>query len=305
MKLKELAMLSAALLIGLVTHASIGAELDLNDPDDRIRISLKTNCSINDQEPAVYWWEGRVWSRRAGEKDRHLFNVQGMNTRHCQKVEDPLRGLGFKSRSREIMLYLDKETGEVLSTWTNPWTGKEVEVVQVANDPPGPPGMVFWARDENGEPQGSAASYTMVGDFALSGGGAARLFYENPMGGDYQEYVGGWYHAMEFLTGATPVDDPLDGDAATVKDRVLSWGRISKWLPWMEMGDKEGILIFHTAGMRLDSWDQLPDLLKTEIRERFPIYVEPPPIDDPRPKETSWTVTRDYIDAKRREAETD
>ena len=262
-------------LLALASLASAGT-LDLDDPDDRIRAALKTNCSQNDLEPAIYWWDGRVWSRRVGEPDRHLFDVQGMNIRHCQTVRDPVRGLGYKSRSREVMFYLDRDTGQVLRNWENPWTGKRVKVIQVANDPPGPPGRVSWARDEKGEPQGSADRFPVRSGLVLSGGGAARLFYENPMGGDYQQYVGGWYHAMEFLTAATPVEDLLDADNPAITDRVISWGRISKWLPWMEMGDLEGILIFHTAGMRLDNFDQMPEVMKAEIRSNYPIYERHP-----------------------------
>ena len=81
---------------------------------------MKVRCSLNDGDTALYWWEGRMYSRMPAEKDRHLFNVQGMNIRHCETLKDPLRGLGFVARSRELMFYLDPETNEVLRTWTNP-----------------------------------------------------------------------------------------------------------------------------------------------------------------------------------------
>ena len=121
------------------------------------------------------------------------------------------------------------------------------------------------------------------------------------MAGDYQEYVGGTYHAREFGTGATPVEDLLDGDADKVKDRVISWARVSKWLPWMKMGDRDGVAVFHTAGMRLDSWDDLPDVVKNEIKKNYPTYVTAPPLDDDRLNETSWTVTQKAIDIWRME----
>lgn len=133
----------------------------------------------------------------------------------------------------------------------------------------------------------------------LHGGGAARLFYENPLAGDYQEYVGNWYHAMEFGTSATPEADALDANSPFVDDRVISWGRVSEWLPWMEMGDRSGVVVFHTAGMRLNSWDDMPDVLKNEIKANYPLYVAPPPMDYDKPRQTTWTVVRDYIDAKR------
>ena len=45
------------------------------------------------------------------------------------------RGKGYKLVSREILLYKDPKTGEVLSKWENPWSGETVDVLHVANDP--------------------------------------------------------------------------------------------------------------------------------------------------------------------------
>ena len=274
-----------------------GAQLDVNDPDDVIRLLMKTRCSLNDGDTALYWWEGRMYSRVPGEKDRHLFNVQGMNIRHCETFTDPVRGLGFAARSRELMLYLDPQTNEVLRSWSNPWTGEEVEVVHVANDPPGDY-RETWARDEAGNPTASLFYFFKDG-VMMHGGGAARLFYQNPLGGDYQPYVGGIYHAMEFGTSASPADEILDADIPAAQDRVISWGRVSKWLPWMKMGDHVGVVVFHTAGIRLAGFDEMPAIMMDEINANYPLYLEPPPIRYEKGKETSWTEFKDYIDAKR------
>ena len=52
----------------------------------------------------------------------------GINTRQCSRVTDPQRGDGFRSVSREIMVYLDPATGQIIDQWKNPWTGETVEV---------------------------------------------------------------------------------------------------------------------------------------------------------------------------------
>ena len=243
-----------------------------------------------------------MYSRVQGERDRHLFDVQGMNIRQCETRIDPVRGVCYRSISREVLFYIDPATGEVARRWQNPWTGQEVEVLQVANDPPGRTDTC--SRDEQGQPVAApgGGSFIEKDGWLLTGGGAARLFYPNPMGGDFQEYVGGTYHAMEFLTSAQRADDLLDADAPAVRDRVISWGRVSQWLPWMEMGSRPGVVFFHTAGLRLDSWDEMPELMKKEIDANFPIYREAPPLDYDRPRETSWTVAKDHIDRQRRES---
>ena len=113
----------------------LAAELDPNDPDDALTIGRKIGCSTVDGEPITYWWHGRAYSRRMGERDKHLFNVEGMNVRSCTSVSDDEKGKGYKLVSREILLYKDPKTDEVLATWENPWTGETVDVLHVANDP--------------------------------------------------------------------------------------------------------------------------------------------------------------------------
>lgn len=61
------------------------------------------------------------------------------------------------------------------------------------------------------------------------------------------------YHAMENLTSVMPQEDALDANATEVEDRVISWVRVSKGLSWMCMGARVGVVIFHTAGIWLNS----------------------------------------------------
>lgn len=272
-------------------------ELDPSNADDAFRMSTKMFCSLETEDPTVYYWEGTVYSLIRGEKDRHLFDVIAMNTRQCEAFEDPVRGVGSRSVSREVMFYLDPETGEILRQWNNPWTGETVEVLHVANDPVNSR-RPSWSRDEKGKPTAKFDPIVM-GDYAYQGGGAALLFYDNPLAGDYQDYVGNKYQAAEFLTWTAPLADIKDGDTPHVVDNVISWGRISRWLPWMKMGGREGVLVFYTGGLRLNNWDEMPDKMKNEIRTNYPAYVAPPPVDDDRPNDTSWTVAKRAIDAAR------
>ncbi len=294
-------LVSSVALIGLslAGAASAQTKLDITKPEDIFKANRKQTCSLVEGTPVLHWWEGKVYGRRSGEKDRHLFNVQGMNVRSCKFYNDPKRGLGYRSGSREVMLHLDPETNQVIPTWKNPWTGEEVEIINVANDPVSMSQPVY-ERDPEGKPT-SVFRYTEHGGFFLSGGSAARLFYKNPMAGDYQEYIGGDYHAMEFGTDAIPVDQMLD-PAADITDAVLSWGRVSKWLPWMKMGDRDGVVIYHTAGKRAEKgYAELPEPLASELKKNYPIYLAPPPLDDTRPNETTWTVVKKAVDKKRAE----
>ena len=126
---------AAAVCALLIAPLAFAGQLDPNDPDDALTIGRKIGCSTIDNEPITFWWHGKAYSRRMGERDKLLFLVEGMNVRSCSTVTDPEKGEGYKLVSREILLYKDPKSGEVLSTWENPWTGETVDVLHVANDP--------------------------------------------------------------------------------------------------------------------------------------------------------------------------
>jgi hypothetical protein len=70
----------------------------------------------------------------------------------------------------------------------------------------------------------------------------------------------------------------------------------------MKMGDRVGYLLFSGYGGSVKAWDSLPEALRREIETNYPAYRTPPPLDDNRPNDTSWTVFKKWIDAKRKEA---
>jgi len=296
----RIATLLALAIPLLAAPALAQKKLDPTNADDAFRMNTKIICSTKAGEWSVFYWDGTVYSRVRGEKDRHLFNVAAMSMRQCQPFEDPVRGVGSRSVNREIVFYLDPKTNEILRTWTNPWTNETVEVMHVHNDPVNSRAP-SWSRDEQGKPT-AQFRHPVVDGYMYQGGGAALLFYDNPLAGDYQDYVGNKYQASEFLTAVVPMSVLQDPKSTRSNDTVISWGRISRWLPWMKMGGRDGLLVHYTGGLRLNSFEELPEWMKKEIRANYPTYVEPPPVDDKRPNETSWTVFKEKVDAERAKA---
>lgn len=280
--------LSLAVLFSVAANA---ASPDLKTPEGQLAAMRRIQCSEVDGKPVTYYWKGVAYSRVPGEADRLLFRVEGMNIRHCGPLANAKSKADFRLVSREILLYEDPVTGEVLKTWSNPWTGKTLEVIQVANDPVNGSYSVV-GRD--GKP--TNLPFEVIGkQWWLSS--PVPLFYTNPLAGNYQQYVGGTYHATELFNFFGDIDD-LNNRKRDTAQAAVSWQRLSGWLPWMEMGDRAGMLYFHTAGRKLDKWDDLSATMKAQIDSNFPEYRNPPPLDDQRPNETSWTYFKKKIDAK-------
>ena len=71
------------------------------------------------------------------------------------------------------------------------------------------------------------------------------------------------------------------------------------------MNGRAGMLYFNAMGRRLINYEQLSDLLKSEIAANYPAYVEPPPLDDSRRTETSWIYMKKIIDGRDSEESSD
>jgi len=266
--------------------------IDLHQPLGALTALRKLHGSTVDGKPVVFHWSGQAWARREGEPDRLLFKVEGMNIRQCGSLHDPQRGAGFRLVSRELMLYLDPVTGEPLKTWHNPWTQADVPVMHVTNDPVNL--RPFFERDPQGQPL--ASPFRVQGErvFAAS---EIPLFYPNPLAGDYQEYVGNHYHAMEIFDFVADREALLSKDTDSA-NAALAWVRIAPWLPFMRMGSRPGLMVFNAMGQTVAGIEALPGVLREAIGRDYPEYREPPALDDVRPNATSWTVAQRLTEAQ-------
>jgi len=238
----------------------------------------------------VYYWVGETFSRVAGEPDRKLFRFQGMNVRQCVTVTDPVRGVGFRQVSREVLYYEDPTTGQIIDEWKNPWSGDTVKVLHIANDPVNFRAPIF-PQGADGKPYRSEVQ--TIGD-QWWGTTTVPLFYRNPLAGDYQDYVGGTYHATEMFNFFGSVAN-LTSPGTTSASVSVAWARVSDWLPWMKMRGRAGVLYFNGAGVKLASYAEMPAGMRAAIEARNPSYKEPPPVDDARPNETSWSYFKKML----------
>jgi hypothetical protein len=292
-KMRSFCIAAALMVITLAAGKTAAQSLELSSPTDALAALRKIQCSTKDSTPVVYHWSGHVFSRVPGEPDRHLFDVEGMNIRQCVTVNDPKRGVGFRMVSRELMFYLDPQTGTVLETWLNPFTGKTVDVVPVVNDPVNMRPM--FAVDDHGKPFTLGARVEGGRVFATT---EVPLFYRNPLGGDYQDYVGNQYHAMEIFDFVVDKADLLNKDRSEASPSV-AWVRVAEWLPWMEMGGRSGLMVMNATGQKVAGIDQLPAVLREKIHTRYPAWTAAPPVDDQRPNETSWTYFKKMLAARK------
>jgi hypothetical protein len=78
-------------------------KLDITKAEDALKASRKITASLKDGEESIFWWEGNVYSRIPGERDRLLFTYQGMNVRATKTYQDSVKGYGYAHVSREVL----------------------------------------------------------------------------------------------------------------------------------------------------------------------------------------------------------
>ena len=113
-----------------------GSDPDLlATPEGYLKYDIKKGASLDPRHQSIGYWNGSVYGWSYDSRSRpvyeKLFLFEGFNVRRVYQEEDG----HYVSLSREVSVYRDRETGDVLVAWTNSYSGTDSEVFAVANDP--------------------------------------------------------------------------------------------------------------------------------------------------------------------------
>ena len=185
--------------------------------------------------------------------------------------------------SREVSVYKDLY-GNIIDCWDNsvlkPETPQDVPVVHVWNDP-----VNFTISGGNGVKVGEQVVWTTE----------VFLNYPSPLPVESISgiFCGNTYQSSEifkFFSQWEDLNDPTQNSVPV----TLTWSRVGQYLPWMQMGQQPGKLVYHTHGFKvMDGFDGLPQALKDFVLERDPKFQFAPDTDV-SPNETSWKVFKKF-----------
>ena len=281
-------------------------KLDYDDPYDNLYAFGKAWSSYEEQ--AIGAWHGLMYGRVGDKRMVPLFGFTGTGVLNCRIAENG----DLQRRSRETGYFTDLETGEVLETWDNPWTGETVEVYHFYNDittrrtGPEIPIFLMGANDESSTLMNegtvfpdSEGKYPFILPFKQFGDDDLMLAwdytheYANPVTPD------GWPKSS---TG--PVITPSEHFTMFVSKRELEdrslpaarmragFSRQSQWWPWMGMGGTpyaDGVLfgrMFSHKGLK--GYGDVPRKVLDYIEKHAPEYLTLP--------EDGWEPTTHRID---------
>lgn len=273
-----------AVIILVLFSVWIWAETpDLSDPQTYFNTFLRTRGDSSGKE-VVFHWTGTVYSFVPGERRRELFAFEGFNVAKTIVKED-----GFELLTREAAFYKDLRTNEILQTWKNPMTDTDVPVVQIWNDPVNQD-ITFPAeylpyihKILPSEDLGDQLSFYMD----------LFPYYPSPLPRkEFPEFSqDDTYQAAEFFQFFVNKED-IANPALSTLPTYITWTRISPWMPFMRMGDREGHLIFVCRGRKLPGgWKDMPQQIQDYVKTNNPHYSSAPQ-EFTEPNETSWTYFR-------------
>ncbi|MBM4195653.1 MAG: DUF1838 domain-containing protein [Gammaproteobacteria bacterium] len=272
--------------------------LDLTRPLDNQVALLKLQADLSGA-PVIGIFPGKAWLWIPGEANYPAFDTYGVG---ASRLEFSEAEGGWRFYHREALLFTDPASGEVLQTWKNPVTGMEVEVMHVVNDP------VQRFYPLSGGPFAPPYPHIVNGDYLVyqldvlrppAPGANPLNRREYPLHAQQDLYQTGEFWAVSGSLSA--VNDPM----RTHVPSHTAWSRVSMWDPFMEMGNRPGLAIYHSqAFTATNGIDDIPPRIRRWLEKHQPQLLVAPyaPVDWAGGRqENRWTAAKRVIDQRRKE----
>lgn len=206
-----------------------------------------------DLEPGkqkYFWFKGYASGVRPGKRIDDLCGAEGFGAIRLNQLPDG----SIQRMCREIILYTDLRSGDVLDEWRNPYLNEKVKVVHVDNDPfdymiedyfPAPPS--FGGLNKAAPPPRVPfiLPWYQHGSW-LEMEVHIHLAYPSALQPDKwpRESAGPVAQVSEFFAHHVKAED-MQNEKLTTLDYRGTWNRTTPWLPWMLMGQVPGQCIYN------------------------------------------------------------
>lgn len=278
-----LAASSAAAKIRSTDPASLkGAALDLNTPEGNMTAWARLLGNTDMKSTKYGWAQGLVQGVRPGEAVRDLCGFTMMS---CARLLPHESGVGYRKVLREVGLYTDLASGEIIGEMVNPYLNETVKIVPITNDPfnqtitpfaSTPPSYGGLNRGAPPPPKPLQLNWTRRGE-TLNLFSHINLFYPSSLPPEKWPRENGnvFNQVTETFLYQIPwahMQDP----ARTSVEYSGSWTRTTPWLPWLLMGPTPGHCQYATFMGAYDDIDRLDRRLLDHVEKHHPLYLTAP-----------------------------
>ncbi len=226
------------------------------------------------------WYGGRVFGIVPDQRDLHICNFEGFSVARLL----PLGDGNYRKVLREVGFYLDKDTGEILETFENPYTGERVKVVPIANDPfnltieayyPAPPS--YGGLNTEAPPRRPLLlNWREFGDRVLLHTDI-NLYYPSSLQPEQwpRESPGKMTQVSEFFTYNISKADLMNPELTTIEHMGV-WNRTTPWFPWLLMGQAAGHMLYVCDFAGRKTPEGIPQKILDAAAAIDPKYLEAP-----------------------------
>jgi len=264
-------------------------DLNLFNPADNLTAFTKMRGSLNPDDEVVFYWKGSIYAVQdadpfaspISEYPSPILKFEGFNVARFEPTPD-----GVRMISREMSVYRNT-FGSIIDCWDNgvlnPDEPALVPVVHVWNDP-----VNFTLGGGNAQEMGEQVVWTTE----------VMLRYPSPLPVDeFPEYSAGNTYESAEMFNFYSMNEDLNNPELDSVPVTISWSRVGQFLPWMQMGQSPGKLVYHTFGRKLmGGVDELPEDLKAYVMDKAPQFMEAPSVDS-YPNDTSWRVFKKLVES--------
>jgi hypothetical protein len=258
---------------------SAALQLDLEKPEDNLTAWMKMRASLESQD-VYFWFTGGLDLAVPGEAIQPIINVETTILRRTQRLAEHT----WHVTDWEVSIYRDAQSDEIVDQVVNPVTGKKVQPFHYREGP------VTFEYSAERQPR-------LIG-LPTPFEEKAEPFHQRwrQAGDDLwmvkEVYIWGipqWLDIKQFPeeTPETPINvssittmksslrDVLDPALASVPCEYF-YQATSDWLPWMKMGQRPGFVVWHEAGKKIFSLDDVPARARAAIEQIHPQWFTRP-----------------------------
>jgi hypothetical protein len=264
---------SARTTAGKSSDADLGARLRRFTAEQSLRQFMRMFATLSGEIALVN--EGLIHGRPPDDVARPLFGFRSVVQIRAAEIEPGV----FRTEQREAMYYLDKTTGEPLTSWDNTYTGDALTPVGYVS----PLNVYFfdvtgsYARQLPPQRSGRKALDWRASDTDVWV--SESRFNTFPSGVTEQEfpraYSGPERKSVDILTYRAAAAEFLDERRKAVLAQVQMVSD-TPWPLWMMMGKRPGHVIWNGFGKKYPDFSALPQLVREQTEQVYPKFIGDP-----------------------------
>jgi hypothetical protein len=264
-----------------------GRVLDLTTPDGNREAWARLLGNTDMRSTKYGWAQGIVQGVRPGEAVRDLVGFTMLSAARLlplTSAEQAEWGPGYRKVLREIGLYTDLKSGEILEEWVNPYLNERVKVVPITNDPfnhlitsfrPAPPS--YGGLNREAPPKVPLQFDWTRRGATLNMMSWINLFYPSALQPSKwpRESASPFSQVTEMFLYNIDWAEMQDRRRTSVEYHGV-WSRTTPWLPWMLMGPTPGHAQYYTEMGAVDDISKIDRRTLDYVEKHHPKYLKAP-----------------------------